>query len=156
MADNKVLPATGTGSADVRVPTAQGTYSGDTVDAPMVGLLGVTGAEGARTLTDIGASNPLPVAEQKAATATLSNVGDSASSVTLLSSLATRLGAIIHNDSTSRLLIKYGSTASATSYTYPLAAGAIWEMPEPIYTGIITGIWDADAGGNARITELTA
>jgi hypothetical protein len=87
-------------------------------------------------------------------TATLSNVGDSASSVTLLSSNANRLGATIHNDSTAILYVKFGTTASATSYTVKMVADAYYEVPFG-FTGRIDGIWASDAGGSARITELT-
>lgn len=91
-----------------------------------------------------------------AATATLANVSGSASSVTLLASNSSRLAAVIVNDSTAILYVKHGSTASTTSYTYQLQAGDQLELPvNPIYTGIITGIW-ASATGSARTTELTA
>lgn len=96
-----------------------------------------------------------------AATATLANVAGSASSVTLIALNTARLGATIVNDSTAVLYIKYGSTASATSYNYVVAGsiggvGVTWEMPaSPRYTGIITGLW-ASATGNARTNELTA
>lgn len=89
------------------------------------------------------------------ATATLANVSGSASSVTLIASNTGRLGAIIVNDSSATLYLKYGSTASATSFTYLLQPGATWEMPPgAIYTGIITGIWTS-ATGAARTTELS-
>lgn len=90
-----------------------------------------------------------------AGTATLANVASSASSVTLLAANAARQGAVIMNDSTAILYIKFGATASATSFTYKLNGGETWESPPaPIYTGIITGIW-ASANGAARVTELT-
>lgn len=94
------------------------------------------------------------------ATATLVNVASSASSVTLIALNTARLGASIVNDSTAVLYVKYGSSASATSYNYVLAGsvggvGSTWEMPaNPRYTGIITGIW-ASATGSARTNELT-
>lgn len=91
-----------------------------------------------------------------AATATLSNVSDSASSVTLQAANSSRLGLLIVNDSTVRLLVKFGSSASATSYTVAIAPQGYYELPAPIYTGIVTGIWDSDASGAARMTELTA
>lgn len=86
--------------------------------------------------------------------ATLSNVSASASSVTVIASNASRKGAVIYNDSTVNLRIKFGSTASATSFTYLIGPGQTWEMPiSVLYTGIITGIWDS-ATGTARVTEL--
>lgn len=91
-----------------------------------------------------------------AATATLANVSGSASSVTLLALNTDRLGVILHNDSTAVLYLKYGSTASTTSYTYKIDPGVHWEMPDRVlYSGIITGIWSA-ANGSARTTELTS
>ena len=62
---------------------------------------------------------------------------------------------IVYNDSTEILYLKYGATASTTSYTVQIPAGGYWEMPFPIYTGAIDGIWANNASGVARITELT-
>lgn len=94
------------------------------------------------------------------ATATLSNVSASASSVTVLASNAGRLGATIVNDSTSAGYFKFGSAASTASYTYYLpgtnASGVPSTLEVPArYTGIITGIW-VSAAGSARVTEMTA
>lgn len=93
-------------------------------------------------------------------TATLANVAASAASVTLQASNAARLGLVIVNDSTGAdLYVKLGATASVTSYTYYLPRGingqlSILELPLPVYTGIVDGIWSS-ASGNARMTELT-
>lgn len=103
----------------------------------------------------VGGDEVQIIRQQKIATATLTNVNDTASSTSLLASTAGRLGATIFNDSTSSLYVKYGATASATSFTVKLDPGAYWEMPMPIYTGAIDGIWSADASGAARITEFT-
>ena len=81
-------------------------------------------------------------------------VAGSATSVTLLASNGSRKGAIFVNDSTAILYVKFGTTASTTSYTYKLAAGDTLEIPtRPVYTGRIDGIW-ASATGAAAITEL--
>lgn len=95
---------------------------------------------------------------QKTATATLSNVASSATSVTLLAANASRIGAQITNDSSALLYIKFGTTASTTSYTVVLAGAAsapfsYYEVPAG-FTGRIDGIW-ASAVGNARCTEET-
>jgi hypothetical protein len=87
--------------------------------------------------------------------ATLSNVADQDTNIQLLASNANRRGVIIHNDSPGILYVKYGTTASTTSYTYKIAADGTWDMPMPIYTGQIDGIWTSSASGSARITELT-
>jgi hypothetical protein len=98
-----------------------------------------------------GALHTVPGA---ATTATLANVASSATNVTLVSSSTSRKGLIVHNDSTQIVYVKYGATASTSSYTYKIPADATWEMPSPIYTGQVDAIW-ASANGNARTTELT-
>lgn len=84
----------------------------------------------------------------------LSNVTASITSVVLLANNPTRLGAVLHNDSTAILYLKYSVTASNTSYTYKIGPDDHWEMPDNLcWTGSIAGIWTA-ATGTARITEL--
>lgn len=90
-----------------------------------------------------------------ATTATLTNVNDAATSSTLLAANPSRKGAYFFNDSTVALYINYGATASTTAFTVKVAAQGFYEMPEPIYTGAINGIWDSDASGAVRVTELT-
>lgn len=94
------------------------------------------------------------VAHAQAATATLSNVTSSASSTPVLAANATRKGALFYNDSTANLFLKFGATASATSYTVKLTPASLFELPLPCYTGALDGIW-ASANGACRVTELT-
>jgi hypothetical protein len=96
---------------------------------------------------------PTVTIKTRADTATLSNVASSATSVTILATNTGRLGCSIQNDSTEVLYLKFGTTASSTSYTVKMAADAHYEVPFG-YTGRIDGIW-ASANGNARVTELT-
>lgn len=103
-------------------------------------------------------ANGRTMVAQKAATATLSNVAGSATSVTLLAANSGRIGATITNDSSAVLYVKFGTTASTTSYTVVLAGAAAapfsyYEVPAG-YTGRMDGIW-ASATGNARVTEIT-
>lgn len=95
----------------------------------------------------------IEVGDAVAGTATLSNVASSASNVTLLTANVARKGATIYNDSSAILYVKFGATASTSSYTVQLPASAYYEVPFS-YTGRIDGIW-ASANGNARVTELT-
>lgn len=104
---------------------------------------------------DVSATNPVPAKERRPATPALANVAGSASSVTLLASNASRLQAMLFNDSAAALYIKFGATASTSSFTVKVAAGGYFELPHPCYTGVLDGIWDS-ATGNARITEVTA
>lgn len=100
-----------------------------------------------------------PSSRSFVALATLSNVSSSASNVTLLAANPSRQGASIYNDSTAILYIKMGATASTSSFTIALPAGAtpaaaaFFEVPFG-YTGQIDGIW-ASANGAARVTEYT-
>jgi hypothetical protein len=101
----------------------------------------------------VGPNNPLAMGNARAATASLTSVASSATTVQLLAANTARRGVIIYNESTAVLFVKFGTTASNTSYTLQLAANTSWTMADPIYTGRIDGIWAA-ANGNARITEL--
>ncbi len=84
--------------------------------------------------------------------ATLSNVSSSASSTTVFAANGAVKGRAVWNDSTAVLYLKFGATASTTSYTVQLAAGAYYEFPQPVYAGVVDGIWAA-ANGAARTTE---
>lgn len=89
--------------------------------------------------------------------AAITSVNDQDTNINLLASAATRRGVIIHNNSAGILYIKYGATATASAggYTYKIPADGTWEMPGPIYTGAIDGIWTGATTGAASITELT-
>lgn len=89
-----------------------------------------------------------------ATASTLANVSSANTNTTLQASNASRRGLLIFNDSTAILYVKFGATATTISYTVQLAAGAYYEFPSPIYTGIVDGIW-ASANGSARMTEIT-
>lgn len=87
--------------------------------------------------------------------ATLANVASSATNVTLLSAAARANGRTVFNDSTAILYLKFGATASVTSYTVQVAAGGYFEFPlggDGVYAGQVDGIW-ASANGNARLTS---
>jgi hypothetical protein len=92
--------------------------------------------------------------ETKPTTSTTSSVASSVTVVTLLAANTSRLGALIYNDGKKKLHIKLGAGATLTDFTVQLDRDDVYELPFPVYTGIITGIWDV-ADGDARITELT-
>jgi hypothetical protein len=90
-----------------------------------------------------------------ARSATVANVNQSATVVTLLNSNDDRAGFVIENDAeglTAALYVKFGSAASLTDYTRKILPGQAWERLGG-YSGIITGIWDAAGTGKARVTE---
>ncbi len=132
----------------------------------VIGTVNIAAAQTLATVTTVGAvtaiTNALPagtnalgtVGITSSSTATLTNVNSSAASVSLLASTAGRKGAVFFNDSSKILYLKFGATASLTSYTVQIPALSYFELPLPIYTGAIDGIWAA-ANGAVRITELT-
>lgn len=82
-----------------------------------------------------------------------SSVTASVTTVTLLLSYTDRKGAIFWNDSTSTAYIKFGAGASTTDFTWKIASQSGYELPTPVYIGLITAVWDA-ANGTMFITEL--
>jgi hypothetical protein len=92
--------------------------------------------------------------ETRPTTGVTASVAAAVVSVALLALNAARRGAVVFNDSTADLFVKLGATASLTSFTVRVSAGGSYELPYPVYTGVIDGIWEA-AIGAARVTELT-
>jgi hypothetical protein len=164
MADNKTTQSGTLASlaASVVIATRDVTYSGDAnAQIAPTGLVVFSGSDDAKTATDVTGTNPLPVTSQ-GATATLANVAESASAVTLLASNASRFGWSIYNDSDAALNVKFGSGASATSFVIrvlPRGFTSHKDFMGAVYTGIITGIWDSTPGTtghvSARTMELT-
>jgi hypothetical protein len=89
-------------------------------------------------------------------TATITSVASQDTNITILAANANRIGATIFNNDTGPLYIKFGATATATtSNTALIAAGGYYELPAPVYRGIIDGIWTTSGSGSANVTELT-
>jgi len=94
------------------------------------------------------------VVESRPATSSVTSVAASAGNVTLLASNPSRRGATFFNDSTSAAYVKFGATASTSSFTVKMFGAGYFEMPTPAYTGIVDALWDTGTG-NMRITEMT-
>lgn len=134
------------------------------------GLPAALGAQGALKVEGVASGTAQPVSgtvtvtnPTAPATGSTSTVAASATAVTVLASNGSRRGAVIVNESTSLVYLKYGSSASATDYTVMLLPGTtvigyatheLTPLRDGCYTGIISGIW-ASATGNARVTEIT-
>jgi hypothetical protein len=154
MADNVTV-------LDIPTATREVSYSGSTGQhAQVVGIVAFSGSDDAKVATDLpgDATNGLDVditRTPKSSSAALSNFSVSTSSATAQAANTSRKKLIIVNDSEiATLKVKYGATASATSFTHRVAPGET--LVEDMYTGIVDGIWDqADAAGAARVTELT-
>lgn len=133
LTDEVTHPTFGTGQAQV-IKVIDGAANGTTG-------MGVE-SDGAADVIQIGKTS-----------ATLSNVSSSATSVSLLSSNAAARARMCFNDSTAILYLKFGTTASTTSYTVQIPPSGYYEFPQPLYKGAVDGIW-ASANGSARLTEM--
>lgn len=129
-------------------------------------ILGRTAGAGAAAVSKVpildatgawvmGAGNNIigQVKEYRAANSTVTRVASLATTATLLAANANRSGATFYNESTSILYLKLGATASLTSYTRQVAAGASYDVPA-YYSGIIDGLWSA-AQGAVQVTEIS-
>jgi hypothetical protein len=87
-------------------------------------------------------------------TGTTTSVALSVVVATVLALNAARLGAILYNLGTARTYVRLAAGATAALFTVSLQRDSEWELPYPVYTGIITGITGA---GTATMlaTELT-
>ena len=83
----------------------------------------------------------------------LANVASSASNVTIMAASEARRAAAVYNDSAAILYLKFGATATTSSFTVEIPSQGYYEFPQPCYSGIVDGIWSA-ADGAARVTEL--
>ena len=110
-----------------------------------------------RTPTSVAFTDPaLVVISAAPPSANLSNVATSTASAQILSA-GTRRGATIVNDATAILYLKFGITASSTSYTVALAP-AVGGVPSYYevhkdYSGRIDGVL-ASGTGTARVTTI--
>lgn len=86
--------------------------------------------------------------------AIITSVGDSTSVQTLAVENLARAGVHIYNTSTATLYVACGNVdASSTLYTQRLQTNQSFTVPFG-FQGKITGIWDADYGGAALVTEF--
>lgn len=86
-------------------------------------------------------------------TGTVTSVGASVTTVTLLAANTTRVSSSVFNDSASAIYIKAGAGASTTDFSVKVLPGGYFETPAG-YRGQLTAVWDT-AVGNARVTEYT-
>lgn len=92
-----------------------------------------------------------------ATTADMANVPVSVVPVVLLPANVNRKGALIYNNSSQALYVGVGiEVVSATLFTAKLYKDDAYELPNPVFTGAINGVWaGADPAGFAAVTETT-
>jgi hypothetical protein len=89
-----------------------------------------------------------------ASKATLTSVGDSAASVTLIDANPERNGLLISNASTAILYVRLGGGTATATTGHSFQMATLTTVDLGAFRGAITGIWASDAGGSAQITEL--
>lgn len=94
----------------------------------------------------------LPQPNSAITTANVVPVPSSATNVNPFPQAGSGNARVVWNDSTATLYLKFGATASTSSFTVKLAPGAYYEFPQPFYVGQVDGIWDS-ANGFARLTS---
>jgi hypothetical protein len=89
--------------------------------------------------------------------ATVTSVPASVTEVTIVddneNSDDVRRGVHIYNDSTADLYIKFGTGVSTESFTVKIPTNTFFESAQPLYRGIVTGIW-SEAVGSAKVTKV--
>jgi hypothetical protein len=148
---NASLPLPSGASTAANQTTANTSLS--SIDGKLPATLGQKTMAASAAVVIASDQSNVPTKETRSSTSTTTNVASSATNVTLLASNAARLGFGIFNDSVSDLYLKYGTTASTTSFTVIINANSYYE-DRWNHTGRIDGIW-LSATGNARITELS-
>jgi hypothetical protein len=84
----------------------------------------------------------------------ISRKATTTSSAELLAANAARARAIIVNEATAFLYVKYGTGASATDYTHRVAPGGELVLPVPAYLGALHGALGSGSS-SAQVTEET-
>jgi hypothetical protein len=74
---------------------------------------------------------------------------------TLLVANPARTGCMIYNDSASRLYLKLAAGASLATFTVRIDSQGYYELPFPVYSGVITAIRAAGPATSVQVTELT-
>lgn len=144
MADNSVLPATG-----------------DVIAADDIGGVkfqrmklahGVDGVNDG----DVAKTNPLPVAQIAAVTATVSQTAQTITPATLLAANANRKSAILWNTGAATLYVLFGvGTVSSTNWSAKLNTDDRLVLSPGDFSGVISGVWSATGSGYCTVTETS-
>lgn len=60
----------------------------------------------------------------------------------------------VFNDSTVALYLKCGPSASSGDFTVKISSGQLYELPRPVWNGLVTAVFSATGTGRAQVTEL--
>ena len=90
--------------------------------------------------------------EPSGSTATLSRVTAATSSKQVLAANPDRHGFICYNNSTAVCYLAFADTATNTLFTEQLEPGSTYSMDLPVYTGVISAVWES-SNGALQVTE---
>ena len=98
---------------------------------------------------------PVKISGAAITTATVTTVtASNASSTQLLASNTSRKMAMFFNDSTANnVFVKFGVTASATSFTVAISPQGFFEAPIPVYCGVVEAL-GSGSSVVVRVTEM--
>jgi len=97
-----------------------------------------------------------PVSYGNAGTATVAPVPAAATTTLLLAANPNRKAVIIFNDAATPLYVKFGDGVSGSDFSVKLQGQTYYEVPQPVYNGDLTGVWDGTPPtGFARVTEIS-
>lgn len=119
---------------------------------------GITNAQTLRVVlpTDQTAIPISDISGNNASSASITSIARSNVTGVFLAANSSRKGVIFHNDSGGVVYVAFAATASTTSFTFRMTSQeTVFLNKTPIYTGIISGIWNSGGAGNMLITELT-
>ena len=139
-------------ASSLPLPTGAATAANQQTDA-----LTDTELRASPVVVDLGSNNDVTITgtvttqEIRPATPAVANVTMTGSSVTLQALNNDRKGLYIFNDSGVTVYVKCGTSASATSFTIKMVDQSYYELPQPIYTGLVTAL---GASGEVRVTEI--
>jgi hypothetical protein len=118
-----------------------------------VGVTGTVSATQGTTPWNTSVTGTITSQPVTATASTVTRATNSLSNQTLLNANGSRKSVFLYNDSTNTgCFVKFGATASATSFTIKLFSTDTYIMDPPVYTGIIDYICDT-ASGSMEVNE---
>ena len=109
---------------------------------------------GANIIGNIGTLALGTITETRPAISTLTNIVGTNVNITLLAANTSRRAAYFFNEGTAVCSVKLGTTATAGSFTVQMVGTSLYELPTPVYSGIVDGIWTVSTG-TMHVTEIT-
>jgi len=112
---------------------------------------GITIADASNTVTITNIGLPMFTSS----TANLTSVPASTTSSTVLAANGARKGLILQNTDSNPAYVKFGATASTSSFTVRVPGNSNWEMTDTcVWTGRIDAVWSATSSGAMAVTEM--